>query len=58
MPLTQICDHGGNNYIATIRTGRLFDGDMSDSADIVATKRANAEIGLKFAECSRRVSLR
>ena len=48
--LAQIFDHGGHDRVATIRTSRLFDRDMSDGALIFAPKWTHVEIGLKFAE--------
>ena len=49
-PFAQIFDHRRHDDIATVRTVRQFDRDMSDGALIVATKGANVEVGLKIAE--------
>ena len=46
----QICDHRGNDCVAPIRTGRLFEGDMNNRAYVFASEGAHGEIGLKFAE--------
>ena len=48
--LAQMFDHRGNDRIAAIRTGRLFDRDMNNGALVFASERTDAEIGLKFAE--------
>ena len=49
-PLAQIFDHRGHNDVAAIRSGRLFDCDMSDGALVVTTKGTDVEIGLKLAK--------
>ena len=39
-PLAQMFDHRGDNRVATIRAGRLFNRDMSDGASVLAPERS------------------
>ena len=49
-PLAQIFDHRGHDDVAAIRSGCLFERDLSNSAPIVTAKGTNAKVALKFAE--------